>query len=161
MRGPNERVRIHPSQTQGGSLHGTQAHRLPGIPERHQLHARDVGRLGEGAARGGGAARGEVARPPGHAAVPRHAEEDPARRRGEAVNRGLLAGLIAGIFSANLNAETCLSPYIKQKTGPEKVMYLWTLPAGHGSDDPSGLDVSLAPPTYGNSRKRRAPRPSG
>src|SRR2546425_12849070 len=64
--------------------------------------------LGEGAARGGGAARGEVARPPGHAAVTRHAEEDPARRRGEAVNRGLLAGLIAGIFSANLNAETCL-----------------------------------------------------
>jgi len=70
------------------------------------------------------------------------------------VNRGLLAGLIAGIFSASLNAETCLSPYIKQKTGPEKVMYLWTLPAGAGSDYLSVIDVNLASATYGKILKR-------
>jgi selenium-binding protein 1 len=70
------------------------------------------------------------------------------------VKRALLAGLIAGIFSANLNAETCLSPYIKQKTGPEKVMYLWTLPAGAGSDYLSVIDVNLASATYGRILKR-------
>jgi methanethiol oxidase len=70
------------------------------------------------------------------------------------VNRALLAGLIAGIFSANLNAETCLSPYIKQKAGPEKVMYLWTLPAGAGSDYLSVIDVNLASATYGKILKR-------
>jgi len=70
------------------------------------------------------------------------------------VNRGLLAGLIAGMFSASLNAETCLSPYIKQKTGPEKVMYLWTLPAGAGSDYLSVIDVNLASATYGKILKR-------
>jgi selenium-binding protein 1 len=70
------------------------------------------------------------------------------------VNRGLLAALIAGIFSANLNAETCLSPYIKQKTGPEKLMYLWTLPAGAGSDYLSVIDVNLASATYGKILKR-------
>jgi methanethiol oxidase len=70
------------------------------------------------------------------------------------VNRALLAGLIAGIFSANLNAETCLSPYIKQKAGPEKLMYLWTLPAGAGSDYLSVIDVNLASATYGKILKR-------
>src|SRR5881296_3231409 len=46
-------------------------------------------------------------------------------------------------------AETCLSPYIKSLRQAEKVMYLWTLPAGTGSDYLSVVDVNLASPTYG------------
>jgi selenium-binding protein 1 len=64
--------------------------------------------------------------------------------------RKLLAALVTGIFSiGTVDAETCLSPYIKAKSGPEKVMYLWTLPVGQGSDYLSVIDVDLASPTYG------------
>jgi methanethiol oxidase len=46
--------------------------------------------------------------------------------------------------------ETCLSPYIKGLREPEKVIYLWTLPAnGEGADFLSVIDVNLASPTYG------------
>jgi selenium-binding protein 1 len=46
--------------------------------------------------------------------------------------------------------ETCLSPYIKGLRQPEKVLYLWTLPAGEeGADYLSVIDVSLASLTYG------------
>ncbi|MBV8574297.1 MAG: hypothetical protein JOZ58_04560 [Acetobacteraceae bacterium] len=47
--------------------------------------------------------------------------------------------------------ETCLSPYIKGLRQPEKVMYLWTLPAGNneGADFLAVIDVNLASPTYG------------
>ena len=38
-------------------------------------------------------------------------------------------GLAAGFATAPLSAETCLSPYIKGLRQPEKVMYLWSLPA--------------------------------
>lgn len=66
-----------------------------------------------------------------------------------------LAVLIAGIFSAGTAvAETCLSPYIKARSGPEKMMYLWTLPVGKGSDYLSVIDVNLASPTYGKILKR-------
>ena len=46
-------------------------------------------------------------------------------------------------------SETCVSPYIKGLRQPEKVMYLWTLPAGSaGADFLSVIDVDLASPTY-------------
>jgi selenium-binding protein 1 len=47
-------------------------------------------------------------------------------------------------------SETCLSPYIKGLRQPEKVLYLWTLPAGgEGADFLSVIDTNLASPTYG------------
>src|SRR5438128_2541848 len=46
-------------------------------------------------------------------------------------------------------SETCVSPYIKGLRQPEKVMYLWTLPASsEGADFLSVIDVDLASPTY-------------
>ena len=46
--------------------------------------------------------------------------------------------------------ETCLSPYIKGLRQPEKVMYLWTLPAdGQGADYLTVIDVNLPSQTYG------------
>jgi selenium-binding protein 1 len=63
-----------------------------------------------------------------------------------------LASLVALLAVAGLGfAETCLSPYIKGLRQPEKVMYLWTLPAttGQGPDYLAVIDVSLASPTYG------------
>jgi selenium-binding protein 1 len=62
----------------------------------------------------------------------------------------LTAALIPGVA----NAETCLSPYIKSLKEPEKVMYLWTLPVGQGSDYLSVIDVNLASPTYGRILKK-------
>jgi len=54
------------------------------------------------------------------------------------------------------HAETCLSPYIKGLKEPEKVMYLWALPAqvGEGPDFLAVIDVALASPTYGRILKR-------
>ncbi len=50
-------------------------------------------------------------------------------------------------------SETCLSPYIKGLRQPEKVLYVWTLPAGNstskGADFLSVIDANLASPTYG------------
>jgi selenium-binding protein 1 len=59
--------------------------------------------------------------------------------------------LLAVVLTAGaVFAETCLSPYIKGLRQPEKVMYLWTLPAnGQGADYLSVIDVNLASPTYG------------
>src|SRR5207244_1622703 len=64
--------------------------------------------------------------------------------------------LLAGVFfiAGAAYAETCLSPYIKGLKEPEKVMYLWTLPVGQGSDYLSVIDVSLASPTYGKILKK-------
>jgi selenium-binding protein 1 len=62
--------------------------------------------------------------------------------------------LAAAAFAGSAAAETCLSPYIKARTGPEKVMYLWTLPAGQGSDYLSVIDVNIASPTYGKILKK-------
>jgi selenium-binding protein 1 len=53
--------------------------------------------------------------------------------------------------------ETCLSPYITGLRQPEKVMYVWTLPAlapGEGADFLSIIDVDLASPTYGTILRR-------
>ena len=67
-------------------------------------------------------------------------------RRGIVLATVVLILLAAGVVFA----ETCLSPYIKGLRGPEKVMYLWTLPAdGHGSDYLTVIDVHLPSPTYG------------
>lgn len=63
----------------------------------------------------------------------------------------LLAGALA---TGTALAETCLSPYIKTLRDPEKVMYLWTLPVGQGSDYLSVIDVNLASPTYGRILKK-------
>jgi selenium-binding protein 1 len=61
------------------------------------------------------------------------------------------AALVAGVAFA----ETCLSPYVKGLRQPEKVMYLWTLPAaGAGPDYLSVIDVNLASGTYGTILKK-------
>jgi selenium-binding protein 1 len=54
------------------------------------------------------------------------------------------------------SAETCLSPYIKALKEPEKVMYLWTLPAkaNGGPDYLAVIDLNLASPTYGKILRR-------
>jgi selenium-binding protein 1 len=63
----------------------------------------------------------------------------------------ILASVLGIVVTAGVVfAETCLSPYIKGLRQPEKVMYLWTLPAeGQGADYLSVIDVNLASPTYG------------
>lgn len=63
----------------------------------------------------------------------------------------VFCGVLATILTTgSVFAETCLSPYIKGLRQPEKVLYLWTLPAnGQGSDYLSVIDVNLASPTYG------------
>ncbi|MBI3526429.1 MAG: beta-propeller fold lactonase family protein [Betaproteobacteria bacterium] len=65
----------------------------------------------------------------------------------------LLAGLtVAGTAFS----ETCISPYVKGLKTPEKVMYLWTLPAkpNGGPDFLAVIDVNLASPTYGQIIKK-------
>ncbi|MBI5379541.1 MAG: beta-propeller fold lactonase family protein [Nitrospirae bacterium] len=66
----------------------------------------------------------------------------------------LSALLGVGIAASTVYAETCLSPYIKGLRQPEKVMYLWTLPAGKGSDFLAVIDVNLASATYGKILRR-------
>jgi selenium-binding protein 1 len=67
----------------------------------------------------------------------------------------LLASVVAAACAAGtLQAETCLSPYIKGLRAPEKVMYLWTLPVGEGADYLSVIDVNVASPTYGKILKK-------
>src|SRR6266571_8885372 len=62
----------------------------------------------------------------------------------------ILASVSLTVLTAGaVFAEICLSPYIKSLRQPEKVMYLWTLPAGTGPDYLSVVDVNLASPTYG------------
>src|SRR5213592_3508155 len=67
----------------------------------------------------------------------------------------ILASVSLTVLTAGaVFAETCLSPYIKSLRQAEKVMYLWTLPAGAGSDYLSVIDVNLASATYGKILKR-------
>ena len=70
--------------------------------------------------------------------------------------RVMIGCLLAVCLTAGVVfAETCLSPYIKGLRQPERVMYLWTLPAdGQGSDFLSVIDVNLASSTYGNILQR-------
>jgi selenium-binding protein 1 len=58
--------------------------------------------------------------------------------------------------SAPVRAETCISPYIKGLRAPEKVMYLWGLPAtpGEGEDFLAVIDVHLPSSTYGHVLKK-------
>jgi selenium-binding protein 1 len=65
-------------------------------------------------------------------------------------------GLAAGFAAAPVSAETCLSPYIKGLKQPEKLMYLWSLPAvaEGGPDFLAVIDVNLASPTYGKILKK-------
>lgn len=68
------------------------------------------------------------------------------------MNRPILFALASLVgFSGAVLAETCLSPYIKALKEPEKVMYLWALPAtpGEGEDFLAVIDTDLASPTYG------------
>ena len=44
---------------------------------------------------------------------------------------------------ADTSAETCLSPYIKGLKQPEKVMYLWSLPAVAGAGEPTSSRSSM------------------
>jgi selenium-binding protein 1 len=69
----------------------------------------------------------------------------------------------AGFPVSQLSAETCLSPYIKGLKQPEKVMYLWSLPAvpNGGPDFLAVIDVNLASPTYGKIVKRVFVQTSG
>lgn len=69
----------------------------------------------------------------------------------------VLACAVAAAFPALQSAaETCISPYIKALKQPEKVMYLWALPAsaGAGEDFLAVIDVSLASATYGKILKK-------
>ena len=69
----------------------------------------------------------------------------------------MLVCALAAVFPASqLTAETCLSPYIKGLKAPEKVMYLWTLPAmaNGGPDYLAVIDVNLASSTYGKILKK-------
>ena len=56
----------------------------------------------------------------------------------------------AALVPVEASPETCLSPYIKTLSQPEKVMYVWVLPAAEaGPDYMSVIDVDLASPSYG------------
>ena len=68
----------------------------------------------------------------------------------------LVCALAAAFPALQSAAETCISPYIKALKQPEKVMYLWALPAtaGEGEDFLAVIDVSLASPTYGKILKK-------
>src|SRR5262249_47412197 len=66
------------------------------------------------------------------------------------------AALVAASAPVPLSAETCISPYVKGLTTPEKVMYLWALPAkaNGGPDYLAVIDVDLSSETYGKVLKR-------
>ena len=68
----------------------------------------------------------------------------------------LACALAAALPAGQTMAETCLSPYIKGLKQPEKVMYLWTLPAtpNGGPDFLAVIDVNLASATYGKILKK-------
>ena len=69
-----------------------------------------------------------------------------------------MLSIAGGLITASLPllAETCLSPYIKSLTTPEKILYLWALPGtpGQGEDFLAVIDVDLASATYGKILKR-------
>ena len=58
----------------------------------------------------------------------------------------LALALTAAFPAGQSVAETCISPYVKSLKQPEKVMYLWALPAtpGQGPDFLAVIDVNLA-----------------
>lgn len=72
------------------------------------------------------------------------------------MNRSFAAGafLLSTLAASAAGAETCISPYIKGLQQPEKVMYLWALPAGGGPDFLAVIDVDPASATYGQIQKK-------
>jgi selenium-binding protein 1 len=69
-------------------------------------------------------------------------------------HRGVCAMGFAALFvlgaAAWAPAEICLSPYVKQRTGQEKYLYVWSVDADAKDNDfLAVLDVNLASPTYG------------
>ena len=59
------------------------------------------------------------------------------------------AVLLLGVTSWAL-AEICLSPYVKQRTGQEKYLYVWSIDADAKDNDfLAVIDVNIASPTYG------------
>jgi selenium-binding protein 1 len=68
----------------------------------------------------------------------------------------LALALTAAYPAGQSVAETCISPYVKGLKQPEKVMYLWALPAtpGQAPDFLAVIDVNLASPTYGKILKK-------
>jgi selenium-binding protein 1 len=64
--------------------------------------------------------------------------------------------LLGASMLAPSGAETCISPYIKALKQPEKVMYLWALPAKgmKGNDFLAVIDVDIASASYGKILKK-------
>src|SRR3990172_11530093 len=71
------------------------------------------------------------------------------RRTDLYVRVALSAVLLVG-FASLAMAEVCLSPYVKQRTGQEKYMYVWSVDAD-AKDNAflAVIDVNLASATYG------------
>jgi methanethiol oxidase len=69
---------------------------------------------------------------------------------------GLVFVAAITLAAAAVYGETCLSPYVKGLRQPERVMYLWMLPAavGSGPDYLSVIDVNIGSPTYGKILRR-------
>jgi methanethiol oxidase len=62
----------------------------------------------------------------------------------------LLAFLVVLVGAGSVLAETCLSPYVKRRTEPERVLYVYSVDADAKDNDfLAVIDVSLASPTYG------------
>jgi len=72
------------------------------------------------------------------------------------IQLALVCALATAFPTSQPGAETCISPYIKSLKQPEKVMYLWALPAapGGGEDFLAVIDVNLPSPTYGRVIKK-------
>jgi selenium-binding protein 1 len=62
-----------------------------------------------------------------------------------------VAGIVCLLVAASsVGAEVCLSPYVKQRTGQERYMYVWSVDADAKDNDfLAVIDVNLASPTYG------------
>ncbi|MBF8280139.1 MAG: Selenium-binding protein, partial [candidate division NC10 bacterium] len=64
--------------------------------------------------------------------------------------RAMLSGILLLGGASLAFAEVCLSPYVKQRTGQEKYMYVWSVDADAKDNDfLAVIDVNLASPTYG------------
>ena len=64
--------------------------------------------------------------------------------------RAMLSGILLLGGASLAFAEVCLSPYVKQRTGQEKYMYVWSVDADAKDNDfLAVIDVNLTSPTYG------------
>ena len=74
-------------------------------------------------------------------------------KRGKAARR-LIWAAIGAVFllgpTHSAMAEICLSPYVKQRTGQEKYLYVWSVDADAKDNDfMAVIDVNMTSPTYG------------